>query len=98
MMTSVQTDTKVKGKRGLGWDIDTGYSGPRGSHFPVGSYGHTGFTGTSMWLDPASQTFVIFLCNRNHPDGKGDVLSLRRQLGTLAAEAIGLPVQVSSQP
>lgn len=98
MMTSVHTDTKVNGKRGLGWDIDTGYSGPRGSHFPVGSYGHTGFTGTSMWLDPASQTFVIFLCNRNHPDGKGDVLSLRRQLGTLAAEAIGLPVQVSSQP
>lgn len=87
-MTRVQTDGS--GRRGLGWDIDTTFSGPRGRWFPAGaSFGHTGFTGTSLWLDPGTQTFVIFLSNRVHPDGKGDVVPLRRTLGTLAAEAVG---------
>ncbi len=44
--------------RGLGWDIDSRYSGNRGELFPKGrSYGHTGFTGTSIWIDPVSQTY-----------------------------------------
>jgi len=75
-------------RRALGWDIDTVYSSPRGSHFPVGSFGHTGFTGPSAWIDPSSRTFVIFLCNRLHPDGQGSVVPLRRKIGTLAAEAL----------
>jgi len=88
LMTRVQTPVGITARRGLGWDIDTGYSGPRGAVFPLGSYGHTGWTGTSLWIDPFSQTFVIFLSNRNHPDESGNVGSLRRQLGTLAAEAV----------
>ena len=88
LMTSVQTPASLAARRGLGWDIDSGYSGPRGKLFPVGSYGHTGWTGTSLWIDPFSQTFVIFLSNRNHPDESGNVGALRAKLGTLAAEAI----------
>jgi uncharacterized protein YbbC (DUF1343 family)/CubicO group peptidase (beta-lactamase class C family) len=88
MMTSVQTPPGIKARRGLGWDIDTGYSGPRGAIFPLGSYGHTGWTGTSIWIDPFSDTFVIFLSNRNHPNESGNVVALRRKLGTLAAEAV----------
>ncbi len=88
LMTSVQTPPNIPGRRGIGWDIDTGFSGPRGELFPLGSYGHTGWTGTSIWIDPFSQTFVIFLSNRNHPTEKGSVTALRRKLGTLAAEAI----------
>ncbi len=88
LMTGVQSPPSIKARRGLGWDIDSGYSGPRGRLFPLGSYGHTGWTGTSLWIDPFSQTFVIFLSNRNHPDESGNVGALRAQLGTLAAEAI----------
>ncbi len=87
-MTSVQTPDAIAGRRGLGWDIDTGYSGPRGKWFPLGSYGHTGWTGTSLWIDPFSQSFVIFLSNRNHPTEAGNVLPLRQLLGTLAAESV----------
>jgi CubicO group peptidase (beta-lactamase class C family) len=89
-MISVQSEPEVKTKRGLGWDIESVYSGPRGKVFPVGSYGHTGWTGPSLWIDPGTQTFVVFLCNRNHPDGRGDVVALRSAIGTLAAEAVGL--------
>ena len=88
LMISVQTPPLVAGRRGLGWDIDSPYSGPRGKLFPIGSYGHTGWTGGSLWIDPFSQTFVIFLSNRNHPTEAGSVIALRAQLGTLAAEAI----------
>jgi uncharacterized protein YbbC (DUF1343 family)/CubicO group peptidase (beta-lactamase class C family) len=88
LMTRVQTPPGLVARRGLGWDIDSGYSGPRGLVFPIGSYGHTGWTGTSIWIDPFSQTFVIFLSNRNHPSENGNVSALRKRLGTLAAEAV----------
>jgi CubicO group peptidase (beta-lactamase class C family) len=88
LMTSVQTPPAISAKRGLGWDIDSPYAGPRGKLFPVGSYGHTGWTGGSLWIDPYSKTFVIFMSNRNHPTEAGNVLPLRRELGTLAAEAV----------
>jgi CubicO group peptidase (beta-lactamase class C family) len=79
-----------KNTRALGWDVDTAYSSPRGDHFQRGvSFGHTGFTGTSIWLDPASDSFVILLTNRVHPDGKGNTVALRRRVATLAAEALG---------
>ena len=88
LMTSVQTPPGIDAKRGLGWDIDSVYSGPRGDIFPIGSYGHTGWTGGSLWIDPFSKTFVIFLSNRNHPTEAGNVITLRRTLGTLAAAAV----------
>ena len=87
LMTSVQSPLKIDAQRGLGWDIDSPFAGPRGL-FPIGSYGHTGWTGGSLWIDPRSETFVIFLSNRNHPSEKGDVRALRQTLGTLAAEAV----------
>jgi uncharacterized protein YbbC (DUF1343 family)/CubicO group peptidase (beta-lactamase class C family) len=74
--------------RGLGWDIDSTYSSNRGELLPVGSFGHTGFTGTSLWLDPATGLFVVFLSNRVHPNGKGDVTPLRARVATVAASAI----------
>ena len=88
LMTSVQTPDAADTRRGLGWDIDSSYSGPRGEIFPVGSYGHTGWTGTSLWIDPFSKTFIIFLSNRNHPDESGSVVPLRRLLGSLAAQSV----------
>lgn len=87
-MRAVQSAPEIQARRGLGWDIDSPYAGPRGKHLPVGSFGHTGWTGTSLWLDPFSRSFVIFLSNRNHPDESGSVVALRREIGTLAAEAV----------
>ena len=88
LMTSVQSRAEIWDWRGLGWDIDSPYAGPRGGRFGLASFGHTGWTGGSLWLDPWSQTFVIFLSNRNHPTEAGNVIGLRRALGTLAAEAL----------
>ncbi len=87
-MIEVQTPSHITARRGLGWDIDSPFAGPRGKHFPIGSYGHTGWTGTSLWIDPFSKTFIIFLSNRNHPTEEGSVVGLRNKLGTLAAEAV----------
>ncbi|HEY8460903.1 MAG TPA: exo-beta-N-acetylmuramidase NamZ domain-containing protein [Blastocatellia bacterium] len=78
--------------RGIGWDISTGFSANRGDLFPIGSFGHTGFTGTSLWLDPSSETFVVFLSNRVHPklDPKrpADVSSLRGRVSSVVAASI----------
>jgi uncharacterized protein YbbC (DUF1343 family)/CubicO group peptidase (beta-lactamase class C family) len=74
--------------RGLGWDINSAFSSNRGELFPLGSFGHTGFTGTSIWIDRVSQTFVVFLSNRVHPDGKGDVTPLRAKVATIVASAL----------
>jgi uncharacterized protein YbbC (DUF1343 family)/CubicO group peptidase (beta-lactamase class C family) len=88
-MTSPQTPAGMTSIRGLGWDIDTSFSSNRGDLFPVGtSYGHTGFTGTSLWLDRSSNSYVIFLSSRLHPDGTGDVGVLRSRIATVAAAAI----------
>ncbi len=74
--------------RGLGWDVATSFSSNKGDLFPLGSFGHTGFTGTSMWIDPASDSFVVFLSNRVHPDGKGDVGPLRGRVASIVASSI----------
>ncbi len=87
--------------RGLGWDIDSPYSAPRGELFPLGSYGHTGFTGTSLWLDPASQTFVILLTNSVHVAPGRNINSIRAKVATIVAAALGQdrePVQSSKEP
>jgi uncharacterized protein YbbC (DUF1343 family)/CubicO group peptidase (beta-lactamase class C family) len=75
--------------RTYGFDVDTPYSGPRGERFAKGvTFGHTGFTGTSFWMDPKNDCYVILLTNSVHPFGKGDVRALRRKIGTIAAEAL----------
>lgn len=106
LMTSVQSPPDLRSpaaknlpvQRGLGWDINTpyrtpphDYTLPRGALFPTGGYGHTGWTGQMLWIDPFSRTFVIFLCNRYGPDGKDtrpEVYQLHHRLSTLAAEAV----------
>ncbi|MGB2717316.1 MAG: exo-beta-N-acetylmuramidase NamZ domain-containing protein [Vicinamibacterales bacterium] len=87
-MTTPATPFDERNVRSLGWDVDSSFSGNRGELLPIGSFGHTGFTGTSLWIDPATNLFVIFLSNRVHPDGKGDVTPLRARVSTVAASAI----------
>ncbi len=87
-MTEVSTPPHLLDRRGLGWDIDSRFSSNRGDLFPVGSFGHTGFTGTSLWLDQSSDTFVVFLSSRLHPDGTGNVTSLRGRVATVVASAL----------
>jgi uncharacterized protein YbbC (DUF1343 family)/CubicO group peptidase (beta-lactamase class C family) len=88
-MTSPQSPPDKMLARGLGWDLDSPFASNRGELFEVGSFGHTGFTGTDLWIDPVTKTFLIILTNRVHPDGKGDVVPLRTQLATLVAAALG---------
>ncbi|MDX1883272.1 serine hydrolase domain-containing protein [Mycolicibacterium sp. 120270] len=76
--------------RGFGWDIDTGQSMPRGRVFPIGSFGHTGFTGTSVWIDPASDTYVVLLTNSIHTRGSPPASKLRGDVATATAQALGL--------
>ena len=76
--------------RGLGWDIDSTYSSNRGELFPIGSYGHTGFTGTSMWIDPFSRSYLIILTNVVHPHRGHSLTSLRSRVATLVAASLGV--------
>jgi uncharacterized protein YbbC (DUF1343 family)/CubicO group peptidase (beta-lactamase class C family) len=76
--------------RGLGWDIDSPLSGNRGELFPIGSYGHTGFTGTSIWIDPSSKTYVILLANSVHPMLRPALTPLRGKVATIVAAAVGI--------
>ena len=76
--------------RGLGFDLDSPYSAPRGELFPLGSFGHTGFTGTSLWIDPVTRTYVILLTNAVHPQVKRPISSLRARVATLVAAALGI--------
>jgi uncharacterized protein YbbC (DUF1343 family)/CubicO group peptidase (beta-lactamase class C family) len=87
-MTRPRLVSSTGNTRGLGWDINTNFSSNRGELFPLGSFGHTGFTGTSIWIDPSSQMFIVFLSNRVHPDGKGDVGPLRGRVASIVAGAI----------
>jgi uncharacterized protein YbbC (DUF1343 family)/CubicO group peptidase (beta-lactamase class C family) len=98
-MIAPSTPPGERNVRGLGWDIDSSYSANRGELLPIGSFGHTGFTGTSVWIDPLTGTFVIFMSNRVHPDGKGDVTPLRARVATIAAAAItDLPPLTALRP
>ncbi len=94
--TSSQSPIDQPALRGLGWDIDSPLSGNRGELFPPGlSYGHTGFTGTSIWIDPPSQTYVILLANSVHPDRGHSITSLRARVATIAAAQVGIEPRVS---
>ena len=82
----------IKGQnlRGFGWDIDTPLSAPRGMVFPIGSFGHTGFTGTTVWIDPGSDTYVVLLSNSIHLRGSPPISDLRGEVATAAAQALRL--------
>jgi CubicO group peptidase (beta-lactamase class C family) len=74
--------------RGLGWDLTSDYGTVRGDLFGYNSYGHSGYTGTSVWIDPETQTAVVFLTNRVHPDDKGDIISMRSKVANVVAASI----------
>jgi uncharacterized protein YbbC (DUF1343 family)/CubicO group peptidase (beta-lactamase class C family) len=76
--------------RGLGWDIDSPFSTNRGELLPVGSFGHTGFTGTSLWIDPVTDTYIVLLTNAVHPRGGKTVVSLRSRLANAVVESLVL--------
>jgi uncharacterized protein YbbC (DUF1343 family)/CubicO group peptidase (beta-lactamase class C family) len=89
-MTTPQQPANASTLRGLGWDIDSPMSHNRGELLPVGSFGHTGFTGTSLWIDPTTNTYVILLTNAVHPRGQGTAISLRSKVATAVAAALNL--------
>jgi len=89
-MTSPEQPPAAPVLRGFGWDIDSPFSSNRGDLLPVGSFGHTGFTGTSMWIDPTTQTYIILLTNAVHPRGKGNAIALRSKVATEVAAALAL--------
>ena len=88
----VSTDANgTAGLRGLGWDKRTGYSSNRGDLLSDRAFGHGGFTGTTFWVDPELDLFVILLSTRLHPDGKGEVNSLAGRIANVAAASIDPP-------
>jgi len=86
-MTEIYPQVGASG-RGIGWDIDTDYSTLRGDLFGPASYGHSGYTGTSIWIDPETRTAVVFLTNRVHPDDKGDIIAMRSKVANVVAAAV----------
>ncbi len=87
-MTTPQSPPGQHDLRGLGFDINSRFSTNRGDLFPVGSFGHTGFTGTSLWIDPESETIVLLFTSRLHPDGEGNVVSLRKKVASVVAASL----------
>ena len=98
LMCRPEQPAGAKALRGFGWDIDSPYSRPRGDIYPVGSFGHTGFTGTSMWMDPRSDSYVILLANAVHPRGRAAITPLRGKLATAAARALELDKPLADKP
>ena len=76
--------------RGFGWDIDTAHSRPRGAIFPIGSFGHTGFTGVTLWMDPGSNTYIVILANVIHQRGGPPIAALSGDVATTTARILGL--------
>ena len=89
-MITPQQPANASTLRGLGWDIDSPMSHNRGELLPVGSFGHTGFTGTSLWIDPTTNTYIVLLTNAVHPRGQGSAISLRSKVATAVAAALNL--------
>lgn len=89
-MTTPQQPATATALRGLGWDIDSPYSSNRGELFPIGSFGHTGFTGTSLWIDPVSDSYVIVMTNAVYPNGPTGITAVRAAIATVAASALGV--------
>jgi uncharacterized protein YbbC (DUF1343 family)/CubicO group peptidase (beta-lactamase class C family) len=76
--------------RALGWDIDSPLSSNRGELFPVGSFGHTGFTGTSVWIDPADDAYVVMISNAVYPNGPTGITAVRAAVANAVATALGI--------
>ncbi|HVJ08924.1 MAG TPA: serine hydrolase [Acidisarcina sp.] len=89
-MSTPQQPATAASLRGLGWDIDSPFASNRGELLPVGSFGHTGFTGTSLWIDPVTDTYIILLTNAVHPSGHGSVISLRTRVATAVVRSLDL--------
>jgi uncharacterized protein YbbC (DUF1343 family)/CubicO group peptidase (beta-lactamase class C family) len=89
-MSTPQQPPAAHELRGFGWDIDSPFSTNRGELLPVGSFGHTGFTGTSLWIDPTTRTYIVLLTNAVHPRGKGSAVALRTKLATAVTAALAL--------
>jgi CubicO group peptidase (beta-lactamase class C family) len=87
-MTTPQSPVGMKALRGIGFDIRSPFSSNRGDLLPIGSFGHTGFTGTSLWIDPWTDTFVIIFTSRLHPEGKGNASPLRKRVASVVAASI----------
>lgn len=88
MMTQPRGLPQARGYRALGWDVRSSYSTNRSPEYSPWAFGHGGFTGTGMWVDPENDLAVIFLSNRLHPDGTGSVNPLIAQIGTVAMKAL----------
>jgi len=95
-MTTPQQPPNLTIVRGLGWDIDSPFSSNRGELLPVGSYGHTGFTGTSLWIDPTTGTYIVLLTNAVHIK-QGNVIALRTEVATAVTAALQLSVADSQR-
>ncbi len=88
-MTTPQQPANMPSVRGLGWDVDSPFSSNRGELLPVGSFGHTGFTGTSLWIDPTTNTYIVLLTNSVQLK-MGSVIALRTEVATAVAAALQL--------
>jgi uncharacterized protein YbbC (DUF1343 family)/CubicO group peptidase (beta-lactamase class C family) len=96
-MTTPEQPPTATAVRGFGWDIDSPFSSNRGNLLPVGSYGHTGFTGTSIWIDPTTRSYIILLTNAVHPRGEGNAIGLRSKVATAVAAALPLTTEEKEQ-
>ena len=96
-MSTPQQPAVASSLRGLGWDIDSLFASNRGDLLPVGSFGHTGFTGTSLWIDPVTDTYIIILTNAVHPNGGKSVVSLRSRIATAVVESLNLKATESEK-
>ena len=96
-MTTPQNPATAVALRGLGWDLESPFSGNRGELFPVGSFGHTGWTGTDIWMDPWSDSYVIFLSNRNYPDRRPNTIPVEGELANAAAQALDIQIPESGR-
>ncbi len=97
-MLEVASPAAVADRRSLGWDAESTFSRARGARYPAGSAGHTGFTGCAMWIDRASGAFHVLLSNRVHPRTRETIVAIYEEVGTLAAQAAGLPLRPVPAP
>lgn len=97
LMTTPQSPPGRKNLRGFGWDLEAPFFSNRGDLLPMGAYGHLGYTGTALWIDPVTDTYIIVLTNRVYPDGRGDVKGLRTDIKKAVADAFG-PVSCEELP
>ena len=96
-MSTPQQPANGASLRGLGWDIDSPFASNRGELLPVGSFGHTGYTGTSLWIDPTTNTFIVLLTNAVHPDDSHSTVFLRTRVATAVTNALALTPTQSEQ-